>query len=423
MKKVICCPKSNLPKTLEEEAVYFLLYSKPVSDAAVGHIAIDLLKDIERSGLKPSIEAIDFLTFALSVTAADKAILRNQSADGWTRKIELHIYLQNPEVWVAKREYLETTLRFLTGDFWSLHFLQSGTIESPKCRKKRELCLADCVCLLSGGVDSLVGAIDLIANGKKPYFVSQISKGSAAAQRNFAYILGAEQRHFQWSCRIKSPVPGEPSTRSRSIVFFALAILAASAVESVNGNPVDIYVPENGFISLNIPLGPMRVGSLSTKTTHPVYLAGLQSLWNSLGINARLVQPYRFKTKGEMLIECADRKTLSDLLPQSISCGKFGRPKLHCGTCIPCLVRRSAFLKAGITDLTVKGYLDDILPSTSSDIFAALYAFLQYQREGTKNLLRGNLLFAGENERMQYEDVFTRSMDEVGAFLKLQGVI
>ena len=36
---------------------------------------------------------------AMAVVAADKAILRRNSADGWTRKIELYIYLHDAAKW------------------------------------------------------------------------------------------------------------------------------------------------------------------------------------------------------------------------------------------------------------------------------------------------------------------------------------
>ena len=38
-------------------------------------------------------------------------------------------------------------------------------------------------------------------------------------------------------------------------------------------NDVTLYMCENGFISINPPLTDARLGSLSTRTTHPVYLS------------------------------------------------------------------------------------------------------------------------------------------------------
>ena len=424
MKKVICCPASKLPDALDPEVIYFSLYSYPsLRSAGVGHIAPMLSKDIRRQGLEPSVEAWDFTTFALSVAAADKAVLRKNSADGWTRTIELSVHLQQPTVWNMNRDELEFILRFLTGDFWTLRFLPGG-VTPPKANEKKQID-TDCCCLLSGGVDSLVGAIDLTVAGKKPFFISQIVRGDRETQKKFAIELGGENRHCQWSCTIKHPGQSEKSTRARSIIFFAYALLAASSIPSTHERPVDIFVPENGFISLNIPLGPGRIGSFSTKTTHPIYIAGLQSIWDALGIHAKLIQPYQYKTKGELISECANQAMLMKLIGDSTSCGKYQRYNLtHCGVCVPCMVRRAAFLRARLTDTTVKGYhYEQFAHSNSRDVSAAASTYLQYRNKGIQSLTRGNLSFASINDRAQYENVVARGIDELGQLLSSQGII
>lgn len=425
MKKVICCPLSYLPNTRDPEVVYFILYSYvPPRYEGVGHIAPSLRTDMRRNGLVPSVEAWDFATVALSVAAADKTILRKDSADGWTRMIELNVYLTQPAIWNANRAKLESLLRFLTGDFWTLRFLRGGE-KAPKAKKPQKTD-ADCVCLLSGGVDSLVGAIDLTSADRKPLFVSQVVRGDQATQEKYATALGGKNRHCQWSFVAKSSEEvSELSTRARSIVFFAFSALAASAITSTKDRPVEVFVPENGFISLNVPLGPGRLGSLSTKTTHPIYMEGIQSLWDALGIPAKLSFPYRYKTKGDLLIECADRAKLVELIGDSTSCGKYQRHKLtHCGECVPCMVRRAAFLKAGLTDTTVKGYCCERLASSESkDVAAAAVAHLRYQDKGVRRFAGGALSFAPTDERPRYEDVVARGMDELGQLLNNHGVI
>lgn len=423
MSKVICCPASSLPDVLDPEGYYFSMYSySPL--LGVGYIAPKLLNEIKRQGLNPTDEAWDFTTIALAISAADKAVLRKKSADGWTRIIDISIHLQQPSVWDRKRNDLESLLRFLTGDFWTLHFLPGG-LAPPKAHMKKEFDDIDCVCLLSGGVDSLIGAINLSAVGKKPYFVSQIVRGDKATQKKFAAELGAKNRHCHWSCTIKHYGETEKSTRARSIVFFAYALLAASAITSKQDCPVDIFVPENGFISLNIPLGPGRIGSLSTKTTHPVYIAGLQSIWDAVGIHAKLIQPYQYKTKGELIAECANQEMLLKLIGASTSCGKYQRHNLtHCGVCVPCLVRRAAFLRAQLTDTTEKGYLyEQLAYSSSKDVAAVASTYLLYKDKGIQSIIRGELFFASTNNRVQYESVVARGLDELGQLLKSQGII
>ena len=424
MKKIICSPVSLLPDNTDPDINYFALFSyAPHGRDDIGYIAPSLPTDIRRDGLAPSVRAWDFTTIALSIAAADKATLREKSADGWTRMIDVSVSLREPAVWEARRIELESVLRFLTGDFWSLHFLDGG-METPKAKQPRGT-NADCVCLLSGGADSLVGAIDLVSVGKKPLFVSQVVRGDQETQKRYATELGAADRHCQWSFPVSHSGESEKSTRGRSIVFFAFAAIAASAISSDNDHPVEIVVPENGFISLNVPLGPGRLGSLSTKTTHPVYMTGIQSIWDAVGIHARLVFPYRGKTKGEVLTDCTNQALLTDLIGASVSCGKYQRHNLtHCGECVPCLVRRAAFLVAGMQDTTLKGYLcEQLSHSQSRDVAAAAVAYLRYQQNGIRRFVGGALSFASPDERPLYEGVVARGMDELGMLLKSHGVL
>jgi SHS2 domain-containing protein len=88
---------------------------------------------------------------------------------------------------------------------------------------------------------------------------------------------------------------------------------------------IDIYVPENGLISLNVPLDRLRVGAWSTRTTHPFYMARWHEILDGLGIAARLQNPYRFKTKGEMLAECKNQNIVRKNAIDTISCSSARR--------------------------------------------------------------------------------------------------
>jgi len=211
-------------------------------------------------------------------------------------------------------------------------------------------------------------------------------------------------------------------------MFFAFAALAASAIEPQSDSPADIYVPENGFISLNIPLNSGRMGSFSTKTTHPVYLEGIQNLWNEVGINLNLIMPYQFKTKGEVLAECKNQQLLKELVFQSVSCGKYRVYKMqHCGRCVPCLVRRAAFQHWGAVDQTSGGYyseqLERINHGNPDDVGAAANACLVAEQSGIHRLISGNLFFAAHQNRGDFEGVFSRGLREVKELLLRKGVI
>ena len=424
MKRVLCCPEAFLPKQLDPDVLYFTMFSTS-SYTGIGHVAIMLPKMVRKYGLMPSVKVWDFVTIALAVAATDKAIQRKDSADGWTRIIELSVCLNEPAVWDSQRTEMEALLRFLTGDFWTLHFLPGDT-KVPAAKKSKNQ-TADCVCLLSGGIDSLVGSIDLTSSGRKPLFVSQVVKGEKNTQTKFAAALGSLEHHCQWSFAFRHPDLSdlETSTRARSIVFFAFAVLAASAIRSDKKLPVEVIVPENGFISLNVPLGPGRLGSLSTKTTHPVYMARIQALWDAVGIPCKFSTPYLNRTKGELLSMCFDQKLLVKLIGDSVSCGKYQRHNLtHCGECVPCMVRRAAFIKANLQDTTTKGYIRlKLTHSSKSDVAAVASAYLQYIDKGAHRFTGGALSFAKHDERKQYEAVVARGMDELGQLLGSHGVI
>ena len=118
-------------------------------------------------------------------------------------------------------------------------------------------------------------------------------------------------------------------------------------------------VPENGLISLNVPLDPLRLGSHSTRTTHPFYMARWNDLLGKLGIDSRLTNPYRYRTKGEMVKECRNRKLLETMLHLTISCSSPRKatyikntPMQHCGFCVPCIIRKASIRAAGLNDTT-----------------------------------------------------------------------
>lgn len=416
MRKIVSYPRSSRPHCFESDVDYFELFSRPDdSQNNVKALGLSLPHELKKYSIVPSIAAIDFAAFAFSVVAVDKLISRADSPDGWTRTIDLTIFLSEPEKWVLVKAKIEKMLRFLTGDFWTLTFqlAKEPAIQPTYETHQRE---HDCICLLSGGMDSLVGAIDLLSENRNPLFVSQIIRGDAKRQQDFANRLG-KHNHCQWSIgRLRGR---EGSTRARSIAFFAFALLSSFAI-SRTGESAEIVVPENGFISLNVPLDANRIGSLSTKTTHPVYMALLQEIWDAIGIKAKLILPYRYKTKGEVLKECSNRKLMEELIFATNSCGKYQRHGLrHCGVCVPCLVRRAAFLEAGLEDVTQDGYhYEDISTSHSMDLTAVALAVKQVELSNINKFVKGNLSFASQEERNLYLDVVSRGIVELKNLLK-----
>ena len=86
-------------------------------------------------------------------------------------------------------------------------------------------------------------------------------------------------------------------------------------------------------------------------------MALFQELLEFVEIPVKLVNPYQFKTKGEMLIDVKNQIFLKNNLENTMSCSHpdIGRMQKetearHCGYCLPCVIRQAAIMRAGILD-------------------------------------------------------------------------
>ena len=421
MMKVLCTSADHLPATLKDGERAFTLF-KSAKRTGVGTIARGWRGLLKRRGFAPSAQAWDFVQFCLSVCAADLSCLRSTSADGWTRTIELTVALHEPLRWEAWKGHAEGMLKVLTGDYWTLHFVEGGV--APPNGSPQALA-HDCVCLLSGGLDSLIGGIDLVTGGRKPAFVSQLAHEDSERQRRYATLLGGGDTHMQWSHGISFSGSRESSTRGWSLAFYGFAVMAASKIDC---RPVSVFVPENGFICINPPLVPGRVASLSTRTTHPLFIAMLQELLDGLSVGVRLELPYRFKTKGQMLRECTNQALLSTAASDSTSCGRFRTyNRTHCGRCVPCMIRRAAFLAWGPGRDTTTYAFPSLAGSDKSsgpdDPMAAALAVLSVRNQGLDRFLGATLAFAAPNERGSYRQVLRAGFGELEALLQADGLL
>lgn len=422
MSKIVCYSRQSVPVRFDDDTQYFELFSQNKNSRNNAQsLGLPIPRILRKHKIIPTVTAVDFTAFALAVVAADRFVDRNLTADGWTRKIDLSIHLCEAEKWNEQKETIEKMLRFLTGDFWSITFisLSNSLLEFNYTHEQKA---SDCICLLSGGADSLIGAVDLVSDKANPLFASQIIRGDAKLQNHFANFLAGHLYHTQWSAGTLPSYEG--STRARSIMFFASALLASFALP-MSGQRIKIFVPENGFISLNIPMSSNRIGSLSTKTTHPIYMNALQKLWDALDIKVELVLPYKYKTKGEAIKDSRDPDILHKLIFDSVSCGKYRRYKLqHCGVCVPCLVRRASFLEAGLQDVTTKGYVyENIKSADSRDVAAVAMAIKQVDSYGIERHIKSGLSFASVDERNLYLGVVSRGITELINLLRSHDVL
>ncbi|MBS1816545.1 MAG: hypothetical protein JSU08_01310 [Acidobacteria bacterium] len=331
------------------------------TQSQLAHGLSDTVKDLLKQGIYPSNVGIDLLITAALVYAADTRISRaSESEDTWTREIRLVVPVVELDLWSPVQDLLSETLNFLTGDRWTIVFRSASTL--PRIVPDRPSGVAspatNTVSLFSGGLDSLIGAVDLLHGGETPVFVSHAGDGATSnAQRECfdalteRYGQSAVNRFRFWLAFPNGLVPGvdgEDTTRARSFLFFALAAFVGSGLN----RQVVIRAPENGLIALNVPLDPLRLGALSTRTTHPYYIARWNELLGRVGLSCAIENPYRHLTKGEMALHCGDRAFLREIVASSLSCSSPSKARWqsrateHCGYCTPCLIRRAALEKA-----------------------------------------------------------------------------
>lgn len=423
--KLVCAPK-DYAFTGSSKVLDVVLYGQ-ADRPTRGSVGAAVTDKMLREKLCAATRAWDFLSLALSVIAADLAGHRNMSPDGWTREFELEISVADPAFWNTQRELVGKLLEFLTTDRWQISFMEGGI--SPTPPKQPVLPPEDCVALLSGGLDSFIGNVDLVTDGRKPFAVSQTVRGDAKQQRSFAQKIGGGLRHLQINHNAEVPNPeNPPSQRARSLIFFAYGVLTATTLKRYHvGESVTLYVCENGFISINPPLTGARLGSLSTRTTHPVLLGLLQQLLDAAGLRVRVDNPYQLKTKGEMLRDCTNKALLSAHASETTSCGRFKQfGYKHCGRCVPCLVRRAAFRTAGMNDTTEYVYKNlgrnDADHAGFDDVRSVAMALAEVKSDGLETWIGTALSTKLLGNIGPLQAMVGRGLDELGSLLKFYGV-
>jgi 7-cyano-7-deazaguanine synthase in queuosine biosynthesis len=396
-------------------------------------------------GRTPTDLACDFLTVCSAAYAADLSIPRVYAANRWERDILLHVPVGDPNLWNAAGEELCGLLRFLTGDAWDVQFRATSGVSSPPLARE-PLEGIDTVCLFSGGLDSLVGAIDLLAENRPVALVGHYGSGQTnpvqqrvlralrgeygSAIHDFTFYVQPPKTHA--ADEDTTQKDGETSMRSRSVMFLALGAAVASAL----GPSTRLIVAENGLISLNVPLTTARMGSFSTRTTHPYFIASFRELLAKLGMTLPIVMPYCFNTKGEMLQNVKNPLVLAKTAPLTVSCshpdvGRYRNvtPGGHCGYCIPCLIRRAALRAARFPD---DEYLIDILTDPpgndggSARDLRAMTMALQRLRAASNRDIVASVISTGPlppNDVSAYVDVYRRGMNEVAALLGVKEIL
>jgi len=360
-----------------------------------------IIRKIKRLGILPSESGYDLMCFASLVYLSDTRISRAlHSQDTWTREIIVSLPVGNIDAWNSAKSKISRMLNFLTGDIWTIEFSKREYFFDLSESEETLDGEFDVVSLFSGGMDSLISSINLLEEGKRLVLVSHAGDGvTKKSQRDildeFSEKYSANMFEYLdlWMVFEKKFILDggeEKTTRSRSFLFIAFAVFITSGIDGIN----EVVIPENGLIALNVPLDNLRVGSHSTRTTHPFYLMMWNDILMKVGLDIDMINPFWNMTKGEMASECLNKGFLYEIIDKSMSCSSPVKatwnhnPPQHCGYCVPCIIRRAAMNKAfGFgADNTVYTTLSvsDIVRNHSSGQGVQLRSF-QYAISRVKN--------------------------------------
>jgi 7-cyano-7-deazaguanine synthase in queuosine biosynthesis len=385
---------------------------------------------VRAAGLTPSAIVVDLLHLALTVYSADRTVSRHEAYNRWERGFHVYIPVSDPSSWEHVRPTVEQMLTFLTNDHWRVEFRQLDSSLIPPANASLlplDNTSVRAVALLSGGLDSFVGAVDTLEYDSMPVaFVSHHNAGSVISkvQDRVLECLTTHYPNRVLPFRFYVQPPKglgdevELSSRSRSFLFLSLAVIVANAA----GAQVPVVLPENGFMSLNVPLASNRLGSLSTRTTHPHFLSLFRECLMHLDIAVRIDNPYRFMTKGEMLLNSRNAGVLQEGLKGTLSCSNAAQhrfagvsPYVHCGYCLPCLVRRSATYHSQFEDVT---YHVDVLTNPQGNELSALRkAILRFRQSTTPIIFEAQKSGPLPDSQTEYADVYRRGLTEIAHFL------
>lgn len=404
-------------------------------------LSTNVFTELKKQKITPCDNLYDLLHFAIGVYTVDQGVSREKYGfQGWSRHFKLFVPVSYINKWNSCRKELEKMLSFLSGDKWEISFRSKiGEQKKLELQSETNLSKVEVVSLFSGGMDSFIGAIDLLEEGKKVHFVSHYKRGAEGNVQPILYNALKNkygEKTFQYTRFWVQPtqknkvLSKERTSRARSFLFICLGITIANSL----GQNVKFIIPENGLISLNVPLTGTRLSSHSTRTTHPYYLDLFKKIINKLDIKNPVINPYQFYTKGEMVVQCRNlhffkkwnKHTLSCSHPDNSRRKKGSKPGIQCGYCVPCIIRQASERKIGFDETE---YVYSILKSppsqkskSGSDIRAFKLALERLKSKSNQSIMfdilnSGPLFFDDKDELNNYIYVYKRGMNEVKDFL------
>jgi hypothetical protein len=306
----------------------------------------------------------DLLVVIAAIAYVDRLISRRRGTQ-WGRILNVTLPVYFPELWEHVRVSLATLLRMLTGDAWTLQFVQ---------RKKRNEMTQEFLSSLSpdfagstvipysGGLDSfaMLARLQHEAPAARVLLVNarRSSRNEGLARPSGVSVIGVP---FEFQGLIRP----EESYRTRTFTYFSLAALAWR-----RNSGRQILIGESGIGCLGPALVPFGIEQ-PVRGSHPSFTASLSEVLGALwGSPPSFWFPHLWQTKGMVLTDLAQAQTMLGW-EATRSCSRNfrrqhpGAPGTHCGLCTGCLFRRVALNAASFPHECQGAYFEDIITSSA----------------------------------------------------------
>lgn len=285
--RLILCGGASAPRGVRAERLNIDLWGRnPNVFLKIHNITDAVMKN-------PPAVLLDLLDLAAYLYAGDQCVPRGGTrsfdyGDRWDRRLRYVIPLRKPKAWdrAEVKEALAELLGWMTDDQFEFSFPKYE--EAPKLPSYLEFDKdtpnptgIEEVCLFSGGLDSLAGAVkEAVVDGRRVALVShspapQLHKRQEQLLKALAEKCKPRKRPFfvhVWANK-SSKLTKDTSQRIRSFLYASLGAVIAGVFKL---NRIRFY--ENGPISLNLPICEQLVGARVTRVTHPQTLAGMSKL-------------------------------------------------------------------------------------------------------------------------------------------------
>jgi hypothetical protein len=309
---------------------------------------------------------LDLLELAAYVYCADRSVTRGPKDavefHKWSRSFHFHDKVRDFDFWKQPKiaHLLNEALSFLSGDREFAFTFQPGHRTPPADLFDRdEFALQSKpntkIALFSGGLDSLAGASELLANSSDNLFLISHRSSQPGTTRTQNQLVKAlvesfpnRIQHYKFYCCLTDKRAAEETQRTRMFLYSSIAVSLCSVLSQQK-----FSIFENGITSLNFTRRQDLMNGRATRTTHPKTIHLLQQLFSEvIGHKLTIETPYVWKTKADVL-ERLGKSRQRHLIPSAVSCSKTFlnlEQASHCGGCSQCIDRRIATYAAGLAE-------------------------------------------------------------------------